>query len=135
MFWKADDIEAIAEKLIEERTELDHIEVAGWQIDYLYSDWERKVNGNPILADIRKVTGIMKHYCDYDFIITVYEPNIMDFPEEKLPIVVFHELLHIGTDGKLIDHDIKDFRLILEEYGLNWQTDDLPITGGDDDES
>lgn len=137
MYWKAEDIEQIADRLIEDREDLDHILVGDWSIDYLYSDWERKSNGVPVLADIRAVTGIMRHYCDYHYIITVYEPNVMGLSEEQLQLVVFHELLHISTDGKLRSHDVQDFRTILEEFGLNWLHDDeLPsILGGEDDDS
>lgn len=42
-------------------------------------------------------------------------------------ILILHELLHVGIDVdgneesyRIIPHDIEDFRLVLERYGLDW---------------
>lgn len=70
----------------------------------------------------------MEHFlinAPYDFLIIFYGPNIDGLDANQLKILMFHELLHIGvnSDGtsfKVVPHDIEDFSLILERYGIGW---------------
>ena len=62
-----------------------------------------------------------------DFTVTIYDPNCLGMDEEHIRRVLFHELLHVGTerDGNeesyfLRPHDVEDFRAILDTYGLGW---------------
>lgn len=44
-----------------------------------------------------------------------------DLNEKQKMIVVAHELCHIHEDNEnLIDHDIGEFRYIIDTYGLDW---------------
>ena len=136
MWSKAEEnIVSTAEKLIEEREELEHVRLREYEIDYLISDKEQKSGGRPVLADIRAITGIYSHYIPYDFVVTIYEPNCMDLTDAQMQILLLHELMHIGDDGSLKRHDIEDFYSILNQFGLGWQhNDDLrPLIGGEDD--
>ena len=132
MYVDADDIKDMAEKIIDAKEELDHIRLLDINIGFLYSDKEKKAGGNLVFADCTKVNGLLSHYCPYDFIITVYEPNIIELSDAQLQVLIYHELLHIGTDGKLKGHNVRDFYVLLQEYGLDWiETDIEPIIGGD----
>ena len=66
-----------------------------------------------------------------DFIITVFEPNVENFTEEQIRILLFHELLHIGIeeDGNeekyyVRPHDLEDFKLIIERFGIEWSLEE-----------
>lgn len=134
MYEQAPDIKTIAERLIEAKEDLFHIR--DYEVGFLYCDTEKQLAGNVVMADCTKTNGLLKYYSGYDFIITVYEPNIMDLTEAQLQILIYHELLHIGLEGKLRPHNVQDFYSILHLYGLDWIYDDSigPILGGEESE-
>ena len=113
--------------LLQTEEELDYISECGVSVGIVASSQKKKKGNMLVHADCRKVQDIYKLYCPYDFIITVYERNILYFTDEQIRILLFHELLHIqvsgsGDDLKLSvkDHDINDFALIYKRYGLDW---------------
>ena len=64
---------------------------------------------------------------EYDFTITVYEPNCQDFyfDDRKYAILLEHELMHVGFDPEtgdctLIPHDAEEFKRIIAKYGIDW---------------
>lgn len=79
-------------------------------------------------ADCIKFSKRYKWLGNYDFIITVYEPNCFGMSEEQMETLLRHQLNHIGVtvnedntaDYFLAPHDIQDFRCIIEEQGLDW---------------
>lgn len=135
MYEEAPGIKELAEQIIEVKEDLFHIRE--YEVGFLYSDTEKQNNGCLVYADCTKTNGLLKYYSGYDFIITIYEPNVLDLTEEQLQILLYHELLHIGTDGKLRQHSVQDFHQILYQYGLDWiENENLePIVGGDKDGS
>lgn len=138
MWWKAEeDIVSTAKKLIEEREELEHVSLGEYEIDYLMCDKELKSGGRPVLADIRAIRGINAFYIPYDYVVTIYEPNVMDLSDSQMQVLLLHELMHISEDGNLRSHDVQDFYTILRQFGLGWQYDaDLkPTLGGEDNDS
>ena len=99
----------------------------GVRIAYLSSDEEKKKNKRIIHAECTKVDDKYSWCCRYDFFITVYESNIIDFTEEQIEILIEHELRHVGLDvsGKepkyyIVPHDIEEFWDIINKYGLHW---------------
>jgi hypothetical protein len=101
----------------------------GCNIAWLASDEaKKKAGGKTVLADCTKVNK--KRYgwcCDYDFMITVYEPNLTDhyFDERKLEILLEHELMHVGYDIEtgdctLVPHNSEEFVEIIRKYGIDW---------------
>ena len=88
-------------------------------IGFLESSKAKKTRGRIVFGDCRKVPDRDRWAIPYDFLITVYTPNVEEFTEEQKMILIKHELMHIGKD-KLVPHDIEDFRGIIEEYGLDW---------------
>ena len=56
--------------------------------------------------------------------ITVFEPNCVGMTEKQMEILIYHELLHIKIDEdgnhSVRPHDLEDFRVIIDEYGVDW---------------
>ena len=117
----------IANGLIQTDEELEYIRNSGVCIIYLASDREKKSKGRLICGECEKVPDKCKWSVPCDFTITIFEPNVEKFTEEQLRILILHELLHVGIemDGNeekyyVVPHDIEDFRVILERYGVDW---------------
>ena len=121
------EYDSILESLLTEEEELSYISESGVSVGIVASSLKKKKGSMIIHADCRKVQDIYKLYCPYDFIITMYERNILYFTDEQIRILLFHELLHIGVNGSGDDikmsvkyHDINDFETIYKRYGLDW---------------
>ena len=117
----------IAQNLIRTREELSYITDFKIRIAYLACDSEKKSNRRIILADCTQVSPIYEWCCDYDFFITVYEPNVEQLTDEQIKILILHELYHIGVDNDGDEpkfyckpHDVEEFDRIVDEYGLYW---------------
>lgn len=114
----------LAEQLINSESELNFIKSMGIKIVYLESDDEKKSNGKAVLGQCEKIANKNKWAIPYDFSITVFTPNIEGFDDNKLKIVLHHELLHIGFPNGIlgcVPHDVDEFQKIIEKYGFNWQ--------------
>ena len=117
----------IANELINEREELLYLQNSSVVIIYLGSDQMKKSKGRIIFGECEKVPDKWKWSVPCDFTITIFEPNVEHFTYEQIRILIFHELLHVGidVDGNeekyyIRPHDVEDFRLILNEYGMEW---------------
>ena len=117
----------IANELIDEREELLYLRNSSVVIMYLGSDQMKKSKGRIIFGECEKVPDKWKWSVPCDFTITIFEPNVEHFTDEQIRILIFHELLHVGidVDGNeekyyIRPHDVEDFRLILNEYGMEW---------------
>lgn len=122
-----DHYRELALEVINEHEELQWILTSDVRIDFISSDEEKKKSDLDVLGECMKVKDVYKLYCPFDFLIILYAPNIAHLTEEKLKILLHHELLHVGIDevngeAKYIinPHDIEDFRAIINEYGLDW---------------
>ena len=71
---------------------------------------------------------LLAEHGDYlHWVITVYGYHAEGKSREWLQILIYHELRHIGIDGKIVEHDIESFRDILREVGIDWDEDkELP---------
>ncbi|MBQ3429182.1 MAG: hypothetical protein IJH28_05350 [Mogibacterium sp.] len=100
-------------------------------IVYLSSEQEKKASGKLVFGQCEKVPDKYKWAVQCDFTITVFEPNVERFTDKQIRILLLHELLHIGIelDGNeevysIVPHDVEDFRLILDRYGMDWNEQD-----------
>lgn len=123
---------AIGNEMIRAHEDLQHLE--GVRIAYLASDQEKKSNGRTIFGECRKVSPQYMWCCPYDFMITIYEPNLTayGFDMEQTAILIRHELMHCGVDEddsgrkfRIIPHDVEEFNKIIEEEGMHWATKNL----------
>lgn len=78
-------------------------------------------------GDCRLVKEPWNTFCPFDFLITIYLPNVVDLDEDQMRILLLHELLHVGMDEKdgepvykINPHDIEEFREIINRYGIDW---------------
>lgn len=120
----------IAQELIETEDELAYIRESVVSIVYLSSTQQKTKADKFVFGQCEKVADKYKWSIPCDFTITVFEPNIEQFTEEQLRILLFHELLHvgidIGEDGEekysIKGHDLEDFKVIIDRYGTDWAT-------------
>jgi len=118
----------IGAELIETEDALKYIKDSKATIIYLSSEHEMKNNGKLVRAQCEKIPDKYKWSIPCDFTITVFEPNIEGFSEDQIKILILHELLHVkigfkddGSESYSVNpHDIEDFRLIIDRYGLDW---------------
>ena len=96
-------------------------------VGFLKSFKEKKSGGRRILGECIKVPDIYSDLLHLDFLIVVYEPNIVSLSENQLKILLWHELKHIGikdSDGEPIyivnPHDREEFDSIIDRVGLYW---------------
>lgn len=115
----------MAGEVIKNTPSLKWIMEEGISIGYLASNYPKKANGKIVCGSCRKVPDRDKWAIPYDFIITIYEPNVEEWDEDKLKILLHHELLHVGMGNgrvkyKTVPHDIEDFKEIINQYGMDW---------------
>ena len=125
---KNDIYREIGEKVKNTRLELVPVKQSTARIGYLESNKAKKKNGRLIFGECRKVKDSEKWCNPYDYEIIIYQPNVADFSEKQLEILLFHELLHIdiGENKKgdevfrVKSHDVEEFMCIINEFGLDW---------------
>ena len=123
-----EEYKQIAGRLIDTVPELAYIKDSNVKIAYLVSDQAKKVDKDKlVLGECEKVAAKNKWAIDYDFTITLFEPNLYGLSAKQIEIVLFHELLHVGIDygenGEVYSvrkHDLEDFKIIIDKYGTNW---------------
>lgn len=123
MFRVDDKLKELAEQVMSERPDLKKLANPDCRIAYLRCD-KKTSHGRTVFADTEKVGEKAKTLAYVDFIITFYGPACAGLSEEKMKVLMIHELKHIGFEpGKpfaIIPHDVEDFRDIIENYGMDW---------------
>jgi hypothetical protein len=120
----SDELRRLADKIIKRFPEFNFIREYDIRIGYVISQ-ERKQGEKITYADCRKVTDVYKAWLPYDFVITFYERNTGFLNENQLKVLMKHELKHVGISMKglkITPHDIEDFKDIVADYGINWNT-------------
>ena len=119
----------IAEELIRTEPKLAYIRDSPVRIAYLESDAARRKGRDCIVnGQCEKVASKNRWAINYDFTVTLFLPNIEGFTEDQIRILLFHELLHVGIEYgdegsetySLRQHDLEDFRVIIDRYGTSW---------------
>lgn len=126
-------LEKLANRLIKENIQLNHIKDYGIKVGYLSSYEEKTDKGKIVQGECIKIKKTYQAYLPYDFLIVFYENNIIMMNEKQREILMIHELMHIGinentlrTSYTIIPHDVDDFNMILDEFGNHWNE---PIMG------
>lgn len=136
-------IRKIAEELIENCPEFEHVRNNNIRIAYLESDKNKKKQGFLVFGQCEKVAERHKWLYDCDFTITIYSLNValLGFTDEQLKVLVYHELLHVGVRFSAkgdpsyycVPHDVQEFRLVIDRFGLDWQENNQLEFNFDDD--
>lgn len=115
--------EKIADRIIAKKMP----ELANIRIGFLTSEEEKKQNKKIICGQCHKVNDLYKPFCPYDFLIVIYEMNILNFDAKQRRILIEHELRHVGIDDEgnetkfyVVPHDREEFDSIIDEFGLKW---------------
>lgn len=127
MYRISDEYTALGHEVILAERSLQWILQADIRIGFMVSDKEKKKSGKEVLGDCRLVKEPWTAFCPFDFLITIYQPNVVGLREDQLRILLLHELLHVGMDErdgepvyKVNPHDIEEFREIINRYGIDW---------------
>lgn len=131
---QCEEYEKIASEVIDAIEELHFIKELEIKVGYVRS-YDSKTNKSGIvMADCRKVNEIYQCFVPYDFIITVYEPNVSLLTENQMKALLWHELKHIGINEmtlaltyRVVPHDIEDFYSIIDRLGTRWNEPDKDI--------
>lgn len=118
---KADEVEAIAARLIE----ILKPELEGFEIRYIFSSENPKKDGREVSALARKVTGLNAYLAgcaEGFFVMEVGLPAWEMMTAGQKIALVHHELCHFGINedtGNLwiIPHDIEEFTEIAKVHG------------------
>ena len=128
---KSKSLAAKARRLINTLPELAYIANSQANIVYLTSDLEKKKGNKCVMGQCEKVPDKYRWIVPYDFMITLYLPNVERLNKKQMRILLLHELLHIGIelDGNeekysVREHDYEEFRMIIDRYGLDWSDDE-----------
>lgn len=130
----------IAKRLIRTLPEFADIAESEVRIAFLSSYKAKVRNHKVIFAECNKVDDKYSWCCKYDFFIVVYEPNIEDFTEDQIEILIRHELHHVGIDYDkddeikyyVVPHDVEEFWEIINQHGLKWS--DTNATGDESEQ-
>ena len=124
MFEISDELKALAAQVIEENKNLSALSDPDCRIVYMYSDNEKTRSGKAVFADTEKLSDKVKAVAGCDFIVTFYRPNCQGMNTDKMKLLMYHELKHVGFEpgGKcfIIPHDVEDFEDIIEQNGMKW---------------
>lgn len=112
--------------LIREEASLNWIYETGVTVGFMSSNKKKESKGRKVFGQCERIQDKYKAFIPYDFLITVYEPNVINFSPEQIKILLHHELLHVGVNMaaeptyKVNPHDIEEFDEIISRYGLDW---------------
>jgi hypothetical protein len=125
-FWKADEVKAIAESLIEEF----HEHIADLTVLYVFRSEHAEEAGKVVLGKAKKVTGLnaylaWRHLAEEEsgsavasfYVVEIAHDTWCALTGPQRIALVDHELSHIGPDG-IVSHDIEEFRGVIERHGL-----------------
>ena len=122
-----EDYAEMAMALIDSEEALQYIKESQVSIAYLSSDLKKRDAGRLVHAQCELVSDKYKWGIPADFMITVYDPNVLGFTDEQMKILLFHELLHVKIyyqDGEekysVNPHDLEDFKYIIDRFGTDW---------------
>lgn len=122
--WEADEVEAIANRLIGQGG-LDHMSVLRQaKILYLFTNAER-IAGEDVAGATRfNATYAYKPALTNDFVLKVSKPQWDRLQEDAKPAAVYHFLLHFGSDTngrwRIEPHDFEGFIAEGKHFKQTW---------------
>lgn len=127
MYEYSTEYEELGLAVINAIPELWTITEAGIRVGFLKSYKEKKSGRKRILGECINVPELYSDLLHVDFLIVIYEKNVVGLSLDQMKILLWHELKHIGikeTDGEPIyivnPHDREEFDSIIDRAGLYW---------------
>ena len=121
------EYEELGLAVIDAVPELWMIRDAGIRIGFVSSFKEKKTGQKLVLGECIKLSELYSDLLHLDFLIVIYENNIVGLSENQKKILLWHELKHIGVEEKdgepvyiVNPHDREEFDSIIREVGLYW---------------
>lgn len=129
-FFDAEAVAEVADRLIGNY----HPELATARIKYLFQEKAGKKGGKAVLGVTKKVSGVLEHFADCDFLIVLAQDQWADLDSSKRTALVDHLLERCTGEEdpdepsaamkwKTREPDVHEFSTILQRYGA-W-TEDL----------
>lgn len=120
-----DNIKMLCEKIMRVKQDLHWIMEYQLldKIGYVRAYVDKRSTGSTVFADCRIVPGPYRAFIPYEILITVYHPTASMLNDNQFKLLLYHELKHInyGNNGVVLrKHDVQDFYIILNQYGIDW---------------
>lgn len=112
----SESLTEMARNIIESEPMFDHL--LNMNIAVLESSLGKKNSSRITYGCCEKVQSKYKWAIDYDYIIVVYQSGLA-LDTKHLKRLLIHELLHVG-ENKVNDHDLQDFRYMVDTWGTDW---------------
>lgn len=120
------ELETIAAEILSNHPTLDACEA---KIKYLCFT----ANKSSYLGSCARATGRWKFLVNYDYVIDVFRTTWDVMTDKQKHALVLHELLHVlkksiisagaKSPWALRKHDIEEFDMVEQTYGLRWTTE------------
>lgn len=103
-----------------------HPALEEFSIAFVFRSEASTAGGRTVLGQAAKVPAKLAPFMDHDAIIWLAKDMWHTLNTIQKRALIDHELCHlsVGTDGSLqvVGHDIEEFKVIVERYGL-WKSD------------
>ena len=100
------------------------------QIAFLVNLEDKPISkGRAALAKTFRMSARYEFLTGYTHVIEFYSQHTTYLTNNQLTVLLYHELLHIGEEGKLQGHDVEEFGEIVDAFGrtvLDYQREDIP---------
>ena len=98
-----------------------HVYLEEARIAFVFRSEEQITNGRAVWAQVSKVPAKIQIYMEFDYIVWVAENIWVNLSPNKREALIDHELCHMGLGSggnwKIRQHEIQEFREILERHG------------------
>lgn len=117
----------IAAALIKKYPELNHIAADS----ILFVEDTESVKKNKGQTVFAQISTIPEKWSDivyqtsgqpFEYLLEIFKINTAMMSREQIIALIYHELRHIGKDGKLVDHEISDWVNMIEKLGADWNS-------------
>ena len=100
------------------------------QIAFLTNGEDKPVNkGRRALAKCFRLSPREEFLTGYTHVVEFYTWHTSHLSANQLTLLLYHELLHIGEEGKLQAHDVEEFGEVIDTFGrevLDYRNERLP---------
>ena len=128
------EYEELGLAVIDAVPELWMIRDAGIRIGFVSSFKEKKTGQKLVLGECIKLSELYSDLLHLDFLIVIYENNIVGLSENQKKILLWHEMKHIGVEEKdgepvyiVNPHDREEFDSIIRKVGLYWSDSGVEV--------
>jgi hypothetical protein len=86
--------------------------------------------GKPMYSRTQRLSALNEFLAGgYTHVVCFFTQNTEHLSNRQLTLLLYHELLHIGEEGKLQGHDVEEFGEVIDTFGrgvLDYRNERLP---------